>query len=107
MMATHRSNRNRSLRPALVPLEDRALLNATLPYKLDKAGVAAHVLDMKEHSVHDSMVKGPTITIVGKVSAGGFVFTNFDGPEHGHERRRRHQHERDLELGHVRRVRHR
>jgi len=79
MMATRRSNRNRSLRPVLVSLEDRALLNASVPHKLGKDGALAHVLAAKEHKVHQSEVKGPTITIDGRVSSGGFVFTNFDG----------------------------
>jgi uncharacterized membrane protein len=82
-MSTRQSNRNRSLRPFLVSLEDRALLNAAVPYKLDNARVIAHVLDAKERHIHQSQVKGPTITIDGRVSSGGFVFTNFDGLDQG------------------------
>ncbi len=83
MLATRQSNRNRSLRPTLLSLEDRALLNASVPYKLGKDGVAAHVLAMKEHKIEQSQMKGPTITIDGKVRSGDFVFTNFDGPDQG------------------------
>ena len=104
MIATRGSNRNRSLRPVLLSLEDRALLNATMPHKLDKPDRVAHVIDVKVLKVHDAREKGPTITVDGRVSARRLYFTNFDGPTPGTNAGAGTNHERHLELRHLRRV---
>jgi uncharacterized membrane protein len=83
MTLNTRSNRNRALRPNLAPLEERALLNAALPYRLEHSGVGAQLLNAKQNHVHQLHVKAPTVTGLGKVTAGGFAFTNFDGPDQG------------------------
>lgn len=84
MLVTNRSSRNRhrSLRPSLVSLEDRALLNAAMPHVVPGPHVSAEV---KVESPQKQTPKptAPTITVINKVSAGGFRFTNFDGPMAG------------------------
>ncbi len=83
-MAFQKQSRgNRSLRPVLASLEDRALLSTVIPHHLDKAHVSALVADATHHNVHQSKVHGPSISILSKVRFGGFQFTNFDGPSPG------------------------
>ncbi|MGA8350693.1 MAG: hypothetical protein WB773_23075 [Isosphaeraceae bacterium] len=88
MMPANRSNRSRSrsrsLRPVMVSLEERVLLNAAMPHHLHDPSVSAQV-QLEGHQNHKSnqKVPGPTVTPIKKVSAGGFVFTNFDGPTPG------------------------
>ena len=82
MMLANRSSRSRSrsLRPVMVSLEERVLLNAAMPHHLHDPSVSAQV-QVEVQQNHKS--KGPTVTPINKVSAGGFVFTNFDGPNAG------------------------
>jgi len=86
MMLSNRSSRSRSrsLRPVMVSLEERVLLNAAMPHDLHNPHVSAQV-QVEGHQNHKSKQKlpGPTVTLIDKVSAGGFVFTNFDGPTPG------------------------
>ncbi len=85
MMLANRSSRNRSrsLRPVVVSLEDRALLNAApCPIIHHDPHVSAQVQVEAPQKQH-SKPHGPTITLINKVSAGGFRFTNFDGPMAG------------------------
>ena len=84
MMTNNPSSRRRSLRPVLVSLEDRALLSAAMPHHLHDLHVSAPI-HIEGHQIHASKtpVTGPTITLINKVSAGGFRFTNFDGPMPG------------------------
>ena len=84
MMLANRSNRSRSLRPVMVSLEERVLLNAAMPHHLHDPSVSAQV-QVEGHQSHKSKQKvpGPTVTPINKVSAGGFVFTNIDGPTPG------------------------
>jgi uncharacterized membrane protein len=57
-------------------LEDRALLSAALPQSVHEMRVSRQV-HVERH------VQGPTITPITKVSAGGYTFFNFDGPNAG------------------------
>ncbi len=68
----------------MVSLEERVLLNAAMPHHLHDPSVSAQV-QLEGHQNHKSnqKVPGPTVTPIKKVSAGGFVFTNFDGPAPG------------------------
>ena len=82
MMLANRSSRSRSrsLRPVMVSLEERVLLSTAMPHHLHNPSVSAQV-QVEVQPNHKS--KGPTVTPINKVSAGGFVFTNFDGPTPG------------------------
>ncbi len=86
MLRTNRSTRerNRQLSPTVGSLEERVLLNAHMPHGLSHSHVSAevHVQGHLNHKVSPS-VSGPGITILGQVSAGGYQFTNFDGPGAG------------------------
>ncbi len=68
----------------MVSLEERVLLNAAMPHHLHDPSVSAQV-QLEGHQNHKSnqKVPGPTVTPIKKVSAGGFVFTNLDGPTPG------------------------
>jgi hypothetical protein len=72
-----RTKRNRSVRPDMLLLEGRALLNASMPH-LHDVKVSAEVFDARHG-------KAPAIpvTVEGQVESGGYVFTNFDGPNAG------------------------
>ena len=86
MMLANRSNRSRSrsLRPVMVSLEERVLLNAAMPHHLHNPSVSAEVqVEGQQNHKSKQKVPAPTITSINKVSAGGFVFTNFDGPTPG------------------------
>ena len=76
--------RHRSLRPDMVSLEDRVLMSVAMHHDVRGSHVAAEV-KVEGHQDHNSKQKasGPAITVIDKVSAGGFVFTNFDGPTAG------------------------
>ena len=63
-------------------LEGRALLNAAMPHHVHDVKVSAEVFGAKHDSKHAKMA-GPTITLLGQVENGGFMFTNFDGPNAG------------------------
>ena len=77
-----RSPRRRDLRPSLDSLEGRTLLNAAMPRPVHHAHVDAHVADAK-HNHPGPQTGGPTVTILGTASAGGYQFLNFDGPNAG------------------------
>jgi uncharacterized membrane protein len=64
----------------MVSLEERVLLNAAMPHHLHDPSVSAQV-QVEVQPNHKS--KGPTVKPINKVSAGGYVFTNFDGPTPG------------------------
>jgi uncharacterized membrane protein len=79
-----RHRRNLSLRPVLSSLEDRALLSAVMPHHLQalRASGQIHVENHRNHKPNHSPA-GPPITLINQVSAGGFTFLNFDGPNSG------------------------
>jgi uncharacterized membrane protein len=82
MFRKARSPRHRDLNPSLNSLEGRALLNAAMARPVHLAHVDAHVADAKHH--HEGpQAEGPTITVLGTASAGGYTFLNFDGPYAG------------------------
>jgi hypothetical protein len=84
MKSRTRFSRARNLRPAFVPLEERALLNAALPHVMHDghARVAAQVSHVKlDH--RQSNPTGATIHLIDHVSSGGYSFTDFDGPYAG------------------------
>ena len=83
MILNKRPRRSRGLHPGLASLEERTLLSVAMPHHVEKPDVSAHVLDAKHDSVHQSKVKGPTVTVLNKTRLGGFQFTNFDGPGPG------------------------
>jgi uncharacterized membrane protein len=84
MKRTNRSRRVRSFRPGIASLEDRNLLSAGMPHHGHGVQTAAHVHIAARHGHRPvDQVAPPTITILGQVSAGGFTFTNFDGPMPG------------------------
>jgi hypothetical protein len=76
MISRNQPKRNRSVRPELLALEGRALLNAAMPHHAHDVEASAHVLDLKKP------VKPPvaTITVINKVRHEGYQFTNFNGP---------------------------
>ena len=88
MMLSHRSRRTRNrtcrLQPVMALLEERVLLNAAMPHGVHESHVSAEV-HVEQHQNQKSKQKGggPTITALGKLAAGGYVFTNFDGPTPG------------------------
>ncbi len=82
MMSVNRSSRRRGLRPVVVSLEDRALLNGAMPH-VHELRVSGHV-HVEGHQNHGSQhVTGPTNTLINRTTSGGFAFTNFDGPSPG------------------------
>ena len=83
MSLSKSSNRNRSLRPVLAGLEERALLNAAMPHHVADVKVASHVADVKYADAHKDKVQGPTVSVLNKVKFGGYQFLNFDGPDPG------------------------
>jgi uncharacterized membrane protein len=64
-------------------LEERALLNAAIPHYVHRVHIPAHVFDAKHVSEDQSPARGVSITVLNPVSAGGYQFTNFDGPGAG------------------------
>jgi hypothetical protein len=83
MILNKRPRRSRGLQPRLASLEERTLLSVAMPHHVERPDVSAHELDVQHHSVHQSKVKGPTVTVLNKTGFGGFQFTNFDGPGPG------------------------
>ena len=85
MMLANRSSRSRSrsLRPVMVSLEERVLLNAAMPHHLHDPSVSAQVQVEGQQNHKSKQRSRPTVTPINKVSAGGYVFTNFDGPNAG------------------------
>jgi hypothetical protein len=81
MTMLNRSKRNRSVRPVLQSLEGRELLNAAMPHVVHDVRVPAHVFDAKQN--HNAKSKAPSITVLNQVSNGGYLFTNFNGPNAG------------------------
>ena len=77
MFRNLRSPRRREIRPSVDTLEGRALLNAAMPHHPHKAH-AADVADAKTKAN-----TGPSVTLLGTASAGGYTFLNFDGPNAG------------------------
>jgi uncharacterized membrane protein len=82
MTMLNRSKRNRSVRPVLQLLEGRELLNAAMPHHVHDVRVPAHVFDAKHHK-NNKKATGPSITVLNQISNGGFLFTNFNGPNAG------------------------
>jgi hypothetical protein len=78
MMLRTRSSRSRAVRPVLLSLEGRTLLNAAAPHHVHDVRVSAHVALANQNKGH-----GPSVTVLNKVSSNGFQFTNFDGPDQG------------------------
>jgi hypothetical protein len=84
MMPAIRSRRNRSIRPTLAALEDRALLNAAMPHHPHVPHVPAQIHSESTKGHQPKVVPpAPMIVPLGTVRAGGFSFTNFDGPNAG------------------------
>src|SRR5271166_661038 len=87
MMLANRSSRSRSrsLRPVMVSLEERVLLNATKPFDLHapRASTPAQVEEQQNHKSKHKAPPGPTVTLINRVSNDGYLFTNFDGPTPG------------------------
>jgi len=81
MFSRTRHKRNRSVRPVLLSLEGRTLLNAAMPHHMHDVRVAAHVFDAKQNNNHQT--HGPSVTVIDRISSHGFQFTNFDGPTPG------------------------
>ncbi len=78
MFRNLRSPRRREMRPSVDTLEGRALLNAAMPHHPHKSHAAAEVADAKTKAN-----TGPSVTLLGTASAGGFQFLNFNGPNAG------------------------
>jgi hypothetical protein len=76
MIFQMQTRRARSLRPVLVSLEERAMLNATLP-------TVNHLAVVSQQSVQLAKVVPPVVTLVGTAVNKGFTFVNFDGPNGG------------------------
>jgi hypothetical protein len=83
MFSKNRSRRNQSVRPDVLTLEGRALLNAAMPHHVHDVHVSAQVLDATHHGKEQSRVQGPSITYLSAVENGGYQFLNFDGPDTG------------------------
>jgi uncharacterized membrane protein len=64
-------------------LEGRIALNAAMPHLVHEAQVSAHVVHAKHNTHHGMQNTGAPVTILGASSAGGYQFTNFDGPMPG------------------------
>ena len=83
MFSKTRSRRNQSVRPALLSLEGRTLLNGAMPHHVHDVRGSVHVLDVRHHGKEQARAQGPSITYIDQVTGGGFHFTNFDGPSTG------------------------
>jgi uncharacterized membrane protein len=81
MTRTRVSSRNGRLRPVLVSLEDRALLNAAMPHHVHDVRPAAQV-HVDGHK-GGGKPTGPPINVLGTATSGGYTFINFDGPSAG------------------------
>jgi hypothetical protein len=78
------STRRRALRlrPSLDSLEGRALLNGATLHHIHAERVSLHVRDANSHQPGPP-VGGPSVTILGTATAGGYQFANLDGPNAG------------------------
>jgi hypothetical protein len=76
MILANRSNRSRSrsLRPVMVSLEERVLLNAAMFHPLHDRSVSAQVEVQPNHKSKHKVPPGPTVTLINRVSFGGFEF---------------------------------
>jgi hypothetical protein len=84
MQLNTRCTRKRNISPVVNSLEGRTLLSTVMPNHVEKVAVSAHVLDVKHHGIEQAKkMHGPSITVLNSVSAGGYQFTNFDGPGAG------------------------
>jgi uncharacterized membrane protein len=83
MFSSTKSNRRRNVRPVLDSLEGRTMLNAAMPHLVHGKHVPAQLFDLKQQTNSASKVGGPSVTVFGQVKAGGYRFTNFDGPNAG------------------------
>jgi hypothetical protein len=84
MFERNRHKRVRKVQPGVAPLEGRELLSATLPHHTGARPADVHLASVKHRGVVDAKkVHGPTITVINKVSSGGYQFLNFDGPNPG------------------------
>ena len=80
MKSADRSSRSRGIRPVVAALEERALLNAAMPQVHElRVATPVHV----EGHPHQQKPQGAMNTLINRASAGGFNFTNFDGPTPG------------------------
>jgi uncharacterized membrane protein len=82
MLLQRRPKCNRSVRPDLLSLERRELLNAEMPHHPHDVKVSAEIYDAKKQNNHHN-APGPNVNIIGLVKNGGYVFANFDGPNAG------------------------
>ena len=97
MFSSTRSNRRRNARPVLDSLEGRTMLNAAMPHLVHDKHVPAQVFDLKQPKNTGSRIVGPSVTVIGQVSVGGYLFINFNGPNAGTTAARRHQRKRHRE----------
>jgi uncharacterized membrane protein len=68
----------------MASLEDRNLLSAVMPHHAHGLRGSAEVhVDARQHRHAVNQTSLGTITILNQVSAGGYTFTNFDGPNQG------------------------
>jgi hypothetical protein len=81
MLQKRRPSRRLRLHPSLDSLEGRFLLDAAMPHQVQQVRATAHVVDTKHDRIQQSRSNGPDITILNP--AGGYRFTNFDGPTPG------------------------
>lgn len=79
MTCRTRSPRRRELQPSLDAMESRALLSTLATGLMAHAEVAHARPD--HHGPRNN--NGPSATILGTATAGGYQFTNFDGPTPG------------------------
>jgi hypothetical protein len=79
-----RSSRRRNVRPEIVSLEERTLLNAAMLHHLHEvhSRAGAHVLDVTTDH-RQPKPTGASIHMIDKVTSGGFQFIDFDGPDAG------------------------
>jgi hypothetical protein len=83
MSQQFRSLRRRYLRPLLDCLEGRALLNGAMPHPIHVEGVNPPMHVQSNHNGQGSMMSGPSVTLLGTASAGGYQFVNLDGVNPG------------------------
>jgi hypothetical protein len=79
MIRATRPRLDRSLRPNVLSLESRELLNAAMPHHGAKATVSAEIQEAKNLKKKGKN-PGPQIQILSEVTNGGFQFVNFNGP---------------------------
>ena len=107
MMPTNRSSRSdsrdRRLRPVMVSLEDRVLLNAAMPHDMHGHDRLAEV-QLEGHLNRQKKPTGPSVALLSTAKCRRLHVPQFQRSERGHERRRRDQSERNLELGHLGRL---